>query len=226
MKSLMFMIAHIVVGLFVLWAIWPALQGDNDRYNSIEEMDVEQPAVIEEVVVETPAAPEVIEPEVTEEAEVVATIEPETSAPKVEEKTVVAQTEPEVKEAAAEPAAATASKMHIVTTNLLKYKPLVVMISPGDTVAWEKMATHDTQSLVGLIPEAAEMWHSAMGENYQRTFTHEGIYIYKCTPHFGGGMGGVIIVGKPVNLQMIKDAPVKGAAKRLVKKAIKAAEAM
>lgn len=65
-----------------------------------------------------------------------------------------------------------------------------------------------------------------MGENYQRTFTQEGIYIYKCTPHIGAGMGGAIIVGKPVNLEAIKAATVKGAAKRLVKKAIKAVEAI
>ncbi|MFW5427171.1 MAG: c-type cytochrome [Methylophagaceae bacterium] len=32
MKSLMFTLAHIAVGIFVLWAIWPALQGNNDGY--------------------------------------------------------------------------------------------------------------------------------------------------------------------------------------------------
>jgi len=88
------------------------------------------------------------------------------------------------------------------------------------------MSSHDTQAMEGLVPEGAEMWHSAMGENFQQTFTQEGIYIYKCTPHFGAGMGGVVIVGKPVNLEAIKAATVKGAAKRLVKKAIQAAEAL
>jgi len=217
----MFTLAHIAVGLFILWAIWPALQGDNDRYNSIE---VEQPSALEKRTVDTQQEA-ATEPEIKDVVNEEAPIEP-TTAPAIEEEVAVVP-EPEVeKETPVKPQPTAASKIHIVTTNLLKYKPLVVIIAPGDTVAWENMATHDTKSLVGLIPDAAEMWHSKMGENYQRTFTHEGIYIYKCTPHFGGGMGGVIIVGKPVNLQMIKDAPVKGAAKRLVKKAILAAEAM
>lgn len=117
-------------------------------------------------------------------------------------------------------------EIHIVTAQGLKYEPLVVKIQPGDSIAWENMPTHDTQSLEGLIPEGAEPWHSPLGENFQRTFTVEGIYVYKCTPHFGAGMGGVIIVGNPVNLDVIKAAEVKGAARRLVKKAIAAAESM
>ena len=38
--------------------------------------------------------------------------------------------------------------------------------------------------------------------------------------------GGAIIVGEPVNLEQIKNAGAKGAAKRLVNKAVQAAEAM
>jgi pseudoazurin len=75
----------------------------------------------------------------------------------------------------------------------------------------------------GLIPAGAEAWHSGMGENYQRTFTVEGIYVYKCTPHFGAGMGGVVIVGKPTNLAEVQAFKAKGATKRLVKKALAAA---
>jgi mono/diheme cytochrome c family protein len=37
MKSLMFTLAHIAVGIFVLWAIWPALQGSNDGYTTKTE---------------------------------------------------------------------------------------------------------------------------------------------------------------------------------------------
>ncbi|OUR71217.1 copper-binding protein [Methylophaga sp. 41_12_T18] len=122
--------------------------------------------------------------------------------------------------------AAAAAQVHIVTAQGLKYAPLVITIAVGDTVAWENMSSHDTQAMEGLVPEGTELWHSGMGDNFQRTFSQEGIYIYKCTPHFGAGMGGVIIVGKPVNLDAIKAVAVKGAAKRLVKKAIKAADAM
>jgi pseudoazurin len=118
------------------------------------------------------------------------------------------------------------SKNHTVTAQGLIYEPLVVTIAPGDSVSWTNMSTHNTESIEGLIPEGAEMWTSKMSENYSRTFTQEGIYVYKCTPHFGAGMGGAVIVGKPVNLEQIKNSGAKGAAKRLVNKAIQAAEAM
>lgn len=121
---------------------------------------------------------------------------------------------------------AAGGEIHIVKAVGLKYEPMVVEIQPGDTVAWENMPTHDTQSLEGLIPEGAEYWHSPLGENYQRTFSVEGIYVYKCTPHFGAGMGGAVIVGKPVNLDVIMASDAKGAAGRLVRKAIAAAKAM
>jgi pseudoazurin len=121
---------------------------------------------------------------------------------------------------------AEAGQVHIVTALGLKFAPLVIEIALGDTVAWEKMSSHDTQALEGLVPEGAELWHSGMSENYQRMFTQEGIYIYICSPHIGAGMGGVIIVGKPVNLEAIKASTAKGAVKRVVKKAIEAAEAM
>jgi pseudoazurin len=118
------------------------------------------------------------------------------------------------------------SKNHTVTAQGLIYEPLVVTIAPGDSVSWTNMSTHNTESLEGLIPEGTEMWISAMSENYSRTFTEEGIYIYKCTPHFGAGMGGAIIVGNPVNLEQIKSFDAKGATRRLVNRAIQAAEAM
>ncbi len=121
---------------------------------------------------------------------------------------------------------AVTSQTHTVTAQGLQYSPLVVKIAPGDTVSWTNMSTHNTESLEGLIPEGAEMWVSQMSENYNRTFTEEGIYIYKCTPHFGAGMGGAVIVGEPVNLEQIKAADAKGAAKRLVTKAVQAAESM
>ena len=118
------------------------------------------------------------------------------------------------------------TKNHVVTAEGLIFNPLVVKINPGDSVSWNNMSTHNSESIDGLIPEGAEKWNSPMSENYQRTFTEEGIYVYKCTPHIGTGMGGVIIVGEPVNLEQIKNADVTGGAGRLVRKAISEAESM
>lgn len=127
---------------------------------------------------------------------------------------------------AADEKASEEAETHTVTAQGLKFDPLVVKIKPGDTVAWRNMSTHNSEAIEGLIPEGAELWNSPMSENYRRTFTQEGIYVYKCTPHFGAGMGGAIIVGDPVNLEQIKNADASGAAGRLTRKAISEAESM
>lgn len=118
------------------------------------------------------------------------------------------------------------AETHTVNAQGLKFAPLVVTIKPGDSVAWRNMNTHNSESIDGLIPEGAEKWNSPINQSYERTFTVEGIYVYKCTPHFGTGMGGAIIVGDPVNLEEIKNADAPGAAGRLVREAVSEAESM
>ena len=133
--------------------------------------------------------------------------------------------EPAPAPVAAEPAAPTATvdvQTFDVKAQVTAYAPLVLFINPGDEVTWSNMNGHDTQNVEGMIPEGAKPWHSAMGENYSHTFTVEGVYFYKCTPHWGTGMGGVIVVGNPTNLDAIIASGPKGAAKRLMKKVIKA----
>ena len=217
-KAILAVLVHVALAVVVIAAIWPFLKGDDAGYHT-KTIDVkpEAASVVEPVDVETPEINAVVEETQVEVAEVV--VEKSVVIEAVTEEVVV-ETVEIIDEAPA------AGQVHVVTAQGLKYAPLVIVISPGDTVAWENMSSHDTQAFADLIPEGAEVWHSAMGENYQRTFTQEGIYVYKCTPHIGAGMGGVIIVGKPVNLDAIKAASVKGAAKRLVKKAIQAVEAL
>ncbi|PCH63098.1 MAG: copper-binding protein [Gammaproteobacteria bacterium] len=250
-KAVIAVLVHVALIVFVVFAIWPALKGGGtDRYHTktagvivtqsaVEEIDeaamtetddASMEAETVETAVEEVEMPVAVEA-VTEQVEVVeAAIEDvvdEAEAVVLEEKPAMEERVIEVAAVAVEePPAMGGGKVHIVTAQGLKYSPLVSVIAVGDTVAWEKMGSHDTQAIEGLVPEGAEMWHSSMGENFQRTFSQEGIYIYKCTPHWGAAMGGVIIVGKPVNLEAIKAATVKGAAKRLVKKALKAAAAM
>lgn len=173
---------------------------------TIEEIAEEATATTEEVISDTTEQAE----EMLADAETAAADMADTVEQKVEEATQ----------------AVTGGQVHIVTAQGLKFEPMVTIIQPGDTVAWENMPTHDTQSIEGLIPEGAESWHSQLGNNYEHTFTVEGIYVYKCTPHIGAGMGGAIIVGKPTNLDAIIAADMKGAEGRLARKAIAAAQAM
>jgi pseudoazurin len=193
------------------------------------EVETMAEQVVEQVATEVEAVEQAVESTVEQASEQVTTavagLEQQASALVGQATDKVAEVAESVTEVA-ETAAAATGKVHIVTAQGLKYSPLVINVAIGDTVSWENMSSHDTQSMEGLIPAGAKAWHSAMGENYQHTFMVEGIYVYKCTPHFGAGMGGAVIVGNPVNLDEIKAIKVKGAAKRLVNKAIKAAEAM
>lgn len=112
---------------------------------------------------------------------------------------------------------------HTVTAAVTAFKPMVIKIAPGDTVSWENMNGHITHTIDEYLPAGATGWNSPMGENFQTPpLTVEGAYFYKCDPHWGTGMGGVIIVGTPTNLDDVAAKKPKGAAKRLYKKAAKA----
>lgn len=112
---------------------------------------------------------------------------------------------------------------HTVTARATAYDPVVVFIEPGDTVVWTNMAGHNSVTIPELIPEGSEGFNIPMGENGSATLTEEGVYIYKCDPHFAMGMGGAIVVGQPSNFEDVK-ANAKGMAKRVVIKTQKALE--
>jgi len=230
-KAIMVAVIIAIVAVFVVAAVTTVFDHDSkERYGDVpapqsETMMDEENAVDPAAVVDETTEPLAqndaggVNETVTEHMEDASEAVPETV---VEEAVVDVVPEP----AEESQPAASGGNIHIVTAQGLKYEPMVIKIQPGDTVAWENMPTHDTQSLEGMIPEGAEAWHSSLGENYQRTFTVEGIYVYKCTPHIGAGMGGAIIVGKPVNLAAIIAADAKGAEGRLARKAIAEAQAM
>ncbi len=222
MKNKIILLLAVLLTAFVLIPILPTLTGNSDGYQQkAVNIPVVAPAtpVAEPAEAEPTPEPVVAAPEVTS---------PDT-APEAAEADLVAEpapiAEPETTPEATEPPATVDVQTHEVKAQVTAYNPLVLFINPGDQVAWSNMNGHDTQSLEGMIPEGAEMWHSKMGDNYSHTFTVEGVYFYKCTPHWGTGMGGVIVVGKPSNLDIIKGMEVKGAGKRLVKKALKAIDA-
>ena len=108
------------------------------------------------------------------------------------------------------------SKEHIVYAQATSFDPKILFINPGDTVQWTNMSpTHDSVSIDGLIPEGAEPWKFALGANGSVTLAVEGVYVYKCTPHYAVGMTGAIIVGEASNMEQIK-TNVTGRAKGMV----------
>jgi len=76
------------------------------------------------------------------------------------------------------------------------FEPSVVKIEVGDTVRFvSKDRGHNTASIKGMLPAGAEKWKSRIGKDFEVTYTADGTYGYMCSPHYGLGMVGVVLVG-------------------------------
>ncbi|MEM0922086.1 MAG: plastocyanin/azurin family copper-binding protein [Pseudomonadota bacterium] len=86
---------------------------------------------------------------------------------------------------------------HKVLARGVKFDPVFVFIEPGDQIEWENMASHNVETIDEMVPEGQPKIKTKLGDNYFTTFDTVGIIVYKCTPHWGARMGGVITVGTP-----------------------------
>lgn len=78
------------------------------------------------------------------------------------------------------------------------FEPGFLKVSVGDTVIFEPAdASHNAESFFSPSPDAD--FFTELGKIASVTMSHEGVYLYKCTPHFVLGMVGVIQVGKAIN---------------------------
>ena len=109
---------------------------------------------------------------------------------------------------------------HIVKARATAFDPVALKIAPGDSVSWTNMSGHNTHFEKGNIPESVEPWKTSLGDNITKTFDKEGIYLYKCDPHFSLGMVGAIIVGEPKNMKAVEEN-ARGMYKRALIKAQK-----
>ncbi len=117
-----------------------------------------------------------------------------------------------------------AQENHLVNAQTRIFAPDILYIQPGDSVQWQNMTSHDTVSIEGLIPEGAQPWRGAISENFGVTLTVEGVYAYVCEPHIGFGMMGVIVVGKPVNIDAamtFAQEKLEGPFRRIIGKLLK-----
>lgn len=83
------------------------------------------------------------------------------------------------------------------------FEPAVLKVAVGDTVTFiATQPEHDSISVV--TPEGANQWHGKRGETVTVTINKEGVYLYKCAPHFYFAMVGIIQAGKANNLLALK----------------------
>lgn len=125
-------------------------------------------------------------------------------------------------------AASTYAETRTVKGVGVQFKPEIVFADQGDDIEFREMPTHFVDTI--KIPDGAEKMLSDMGANYGYKIEQPGVYFYKCPPHWGARMGGLILVG--VGLQdeeklieslteyreAIDDKTAKGYLKKVIKK--------
>ena len=96
------------------------------------------------------------------------------------------------------------------------FKPGLVKVNKGDTVKW--VATnpgHNVAFVPGAVPAGVALFNSGFKKEVAYKFEKPGIYLYKCTPHVGLGMVGLVLVGgDKSNLAAVKAAYVPPLAKK------------
>jgi len=115
----------------------------------------------------------------------------------------------------AEAADVTVQMLNKGPTGLMTFSPTFVKIAPGDTVHF--VATdkgHNVESIDGMLPEGAQAFAGKLNEGLDVKFDKEGVYGFRCKPHYGMGMVGLVEVGKPGNEDAAKAVQQPGAAKK------------
>lgn len=95
------------------------------------------------------------------------------------------------------------------------YAPDLVRVDVGDTVNWLSVAKgHNVEFIKGAVPAGVEKFRSRLSKDATYTFTVPGVYAYKCTPHYGLGMVGIVVVGgDKSNLDAVKAIRYPGKSK-------------
>ena len=93
---------------------------------------------------------------------------------------------------------------------LMVFEPAFIAAKPGDTVKF--VATdkgHNAESVAGMTPAGAAPFKGKINQEIVVKLSKPGLYGYKCLPHTGMGMVGLIQVGPASN----KAQAAAGAAK-------------
>ena len=82
--------------------------------------------------------------------------------------------------------------------DIMVFEPGFLKVEVGDTVVFKPSdASHNAESL--FTPSSDASFVTELGKVSSIQMFQEGIYLYKCTPHFTLGMVGVIQVGSAGN---------------------------
>lgn len=96
------------------------------------------------------------------------------------------------------------------------FVPGLVRVNKGDTVKWvSDNAVHNIAFVDGGVPTGVTLFTSTGAKEISYKFEKTGIYLFKCSPHSGIGMVGLVLVGgDKSNLAAVKAAYVPPQAKK------------
>ena len=100
---------------------------------------------------------------------------------------------------------------------MMVFEPALLKIAPGDTVTFVPTdKVHNAESIAGMIPPGAAAFKGKMSQPLKVIFSKPGLYGYKCLPHYGMGMVGVVVVGNASsNLAVAQKVSHPGKAKQV-----------
>lgn len=101
---------------------------------------------------------------------------------------------------------------------VMMFEPAFLRVQPGDTVRFIPTDKgHDAETIPGMLPDGAQPFKGKLSEELKVTFQTPGLYGYRCLPHFGMGMVGLIAVGNTApNLDAVRQVKIPPApAKRM-----------
>lgn len=100
---------------------------------------------------------------------------------------------------AAEPALAADHEVKMLNRGAagnMVFEPAYLRIELGDTVTFVPTdKSHNAESIPGMAPTGGASFKGAMNKPIVVTFEAEGVYGYRCAPHYGMGMVGIVQVG-------------------------------
>jgi len=107
------------------------------------------------------------------------------------------------------------------------YSPEFLQVEPGDTIKFVNGDPgHNAATIEGAVPAGGETFTGKINEEIEVTLTEEGLYGYKCTPHYTLGMVGLILVGDEApNLDALAEQRFPGRAGRRMESLIEEARA-
>jgi len=89
---------------------------------------------------------------------------------------------------------------------MMVFDPALVRLKPGDSIKFLPADKgHNVETIKGMAPDGADYVKTTVGQEAVVKFDKEGVYGFKCAPHYMMGMVALVVVGdKRDNLEAAK----------------------